>query len=200
MMDLHPRLTQQMLEIRFGEMARQAHSVETTLPCEHYERDEDVLPNRVLLAGLQLAAGVAIDGRVRQRAMRPLMALAETVQSVSLNAGTLRTLERGKSRLLAAYDPVFGLIRLLLAGRGISMRESVDSLPLPGFLFNMNLLFQQALGRFFRESLEGVTVLEQYSVADMFEYQPLFNPRRKHGSGSTIPPLASHEARCTFDR
>lgn len=165
--------------ILFGQMTRQAHSPAATLPCEYYERDEDVLPNRVLCAGLKLAAGVAIDASVRQRAMRPLMALRETVQPISLNATTLRTLEHSKSRLLAGYTPAFELIQLLMAGKGISMRDSEDSLPLPGFLFNMNLLFQQALGRFFRESMQNITVLEQYSVADLFEYQALFNPRRK---------------------
>lgn len=165
--------------ILFGDMARHTGSVSAALPCAYYERDEDVLPNRILLAGLSLGARVAIDPSVRQRTMRPLMALAETVQSTSLNAGTFRTLERATSRLLASYEPAFKIIRLLMAGQGISTRDSEESLPLPGFLFNMNLLFQQALGRFFRESLETVAVLEQYSVSEMFEYQPMFNPRRK---------------------
>jgi len=163
----------------FGEMLRQAEPTAAELPCEYYERDQDVLPNRVLLAGLRLAAALAIDTSVRQKAMRPLMSLADTVRAVPLNATTFRDLERSKSRLLSAYEPAFRVIRLLMAGQGISTDDSGDSLSLPGFLFNMNLLFQQALGRFFRESLEDAVVLEQYSVADLFAYQPQFNPRRK---------------------
>ena len=40
----------------------------------------------------------------------------------------------------------------------------------------MNMLFQQALGRFLRESLDEVRVEEQHSLRDLFSYQPLFNP------------------------
>jgi 5-methylcytosine-specific restriction enzyme subunit McrC len=40
----------------------------------------------------------------------------------------------------------------------------------------MNVLFQQALGRFLRESLDEVRVEEQHSLRDLFSYQPSFNP------------------------
>lgn len=165
--------------IRFDRLAGSGPAASATLPCEFFDRDEDVLPNRVLLAGLRMAAALSLDGAVRQRVRRPLRALAEHVEPIALNSGTLKQLERSKSRLLAGYEPAFAIIRLLMAGLGVSTQESPDSTPLPGFLFNMNLLFQQALGRFFRETLEGVAVHEQYSVANLFEYQSGFNPRRK---------------------
>jgi 5-methylcytosine-specific restriction enzyme subunit McrC len=164
--------------VLFDRLARTPRAT-ATVPCAYHERDEDVLPNRVLLAGLRLAAALATSTAMRQRAQRPLLALADRVQPVTLNASTMRDLDRIKSRLLGAYEPAFAVIRLLMSGHGISTSDSSASLQLPGFLFNMNVLFQQALGRLFRESLDDVVVHEQYSVTDMFEYQPLFNPRRK---------------------
>jgi hypothetical protein len=67
-----------------------------------------------------------------------------------------------------------------MAGYGISTTHNGDSIELPGFLFDMNLLFQEGLGRFLRDWLVDGKVAEQYRLTDIFRYQPLFNPRRKH--------------------
>ena len=97
-----------------------------------------------------------------------------------LESSTFRALQRGASRLTASYEPAFALIRLLMAGYGISTTHDGESIELPGFLFDMNLLFQEALGRFLRDWLVDGNVAEQYRLKDIFRYQPLFNPRRKH--------------------
>jgi 5-methylcytosine-specific restriction enzyme subunit McrC len=160
-------------------MARQAPAPAVTIPCRFYERDEDVLPNRVLLSGLQLAATLALDARIRRQTLRVAAALKESVRPVTLDASTFQRLGRSRNRLISAYEPAFALIRLLLAGHGISTDFADESHPLPGFLFDMNFLFQQALGRFLEESLEEVRVEEQHSIRDLFSYQPAFNPRGK---------------------
>ena len=54
--------------IDFQAMAGRGSLVEATLPCVHHRRDEDRLINRVLLAGLRLAASVAVDRGLRVRA------------------------------------------------------------------------------------------------------------------------------------
>jgi 5-methylcytosine-specific restriction enzyme subunit McrC len=144
--------------ILFSPLARQASVPAATVPCRYYERDEDVLPNQVLLSGLQFAATLALDARIRRQALRVAAALKESVRPVTLDAFTFQRLSRSRNRLLSAYDPAFALIRLLLAGHGISTDSADESHPLPGFLFDMNLLFQQALGRFLTESLEEVRV------------------------------------------
>jgi 5-methylcytosine-specific restriction enzyme subunit McrC len=165
--------------ILFSPLARQASAAAATVPCRYYERDEDVLPNQVLLSGLQFAATLAFDARIRRQALRVAAALKESVRPVMLNAFTFQRLSRSRNRLISAYDPAFALIRLLLAGHGISTGSVDESHPLPGFLFDMNMLFQQALGRFLTESLEEVRVEEQHSICDLFSYQPSFNPLGK---------------------
>jgi 5-methylcytosine-specific restriction enzyme subunit McrC len=163
----------------FGALARQGPSTAVTLPCRFHERDEDVLPNQVLLAGVRLGAQLAIDRGVRRHAMRAAAALSERVQTVPLTAFTMARLERARSRLLDAYQPAFALIRLLMGGQGVSTHEAEESFPLPGFLFDMNVLFQNALGRFLTESLDDTHVSQQHHLSDFFAYQRSFNPRRK---------------------
>ena len=165
--------------ILFSALARHASAPAATIPCRFHERDEDVLPNQVLLSGLQVAATLALDARIRRRALRAAAALRESVRPVTLDASVFGRLNRARNRLLSAYEPAFALIRLLLAGHGIATDAADESHPLPGFLFDMNVLFQQALGRFLRESLEGVRVEEQHSIRDLFSYQPSFNPLRR---------------------
>jgi 5-methylcytosine-specific restriction enzyme subunit McrC len=165
--------------ILFSRLARSGPATSAVLPCRFFERDENVWANRVLLAGLRLAARVALDPVVRARARRATAMLAESVQTVNLNPSTFRALKRSASRLTAAYEPAFALIRLLMAGCGISATHRGETLELPGFLFDMNLLFQEGVGRFLREWLADATVAEQYRLTDIFGYQPLFNPRRK---------------------
>ena len=47
--------------IDFQAMAGRGSLVEAKLPCVHHRRDQDRLINRVLLAGVRLAASVAAD-------------------------------------------------------------------------------------------------------------------------------------------
>ncbi len=149
-----------------------------TLPCRYHERDEDVLPNRVLLTGLRVAARVALDSGVRARVLKPASILASFVSPADLTPVTFRALERGRSRLTAAYDVAFDLIRLLLEGEGISTTPGDHAHRLPGFLFDMNRLFQDALGRFLGEWLPDGSVETQYPLRHIFNYQSGFNPLR----------------------
>jgi 5-methylcytosine-specific restriction enzyme subunit McrC len=149
------------------------------VPCRYFERDENVWANRVLLAGLRLAGRVALDPAIRARALRSAAPLVDHVDAVALNHSTLRALQRSASRLTSAYEPAFALIRQLMAGHGISATTGAESIELPGFLFDMNLLFQEALGRFLRDWLADAQVVEQHQLKEVFRYHPLFNPRHK---------------------
>ena len=150
-----------------------------SLPCRFDERHENVLPNRVLLAGLDLAARLAVDPDIKARAQRLKSTLADRVELVALTQDTFRALKAGSSRLTSAYEPAFRLVRLLVAGSGIALGEGAERTKLPGFLLDMNRLFQDVLERFLREWLEGTTVLPQYRLQDVFRYEPGFNPRRQ---------------------
>jgi 5-methylcytosine-specific restriction enzyme subunit McrC len=171
-------LAQPRGRIQFAQLAR-APMTTAVLPCRVVERDEDVLVNRVLLAGLQAGARLAISPLARTRAQRVAHMLADRVQPARLDAQTFRRLARESSRLTTAYEPAFALIRMLVSGSGVEAETDAERAVLPGFLFDMNRFFQDAVERFLREWLEDATVLPQARLRQIFRYDPFMNPRRR---------------------
>ena len=167
--------------IVFDRLARQLPTEMVSVPCRFHVRDDNFLPNQVLLAGLKLGQQLAVDARVRSRAGTPAALLAESVQPAPLNANIFQKLRQTDSRLTIGYNPALRLIQLLAAGYGISFTAGREQSPLPGFLFNMNQLFQDVLGRFLRESLLDVDVAEQHELNDLYRYLPGF-------AGTKTPP------------
>lgn len=164
--------------ILFSRFAREPLTT-AKLPCRFEERHENVLPNRVLLTGLVLARRLAVDSEVQARISRLVATLTDRVQPVPLSEETFRALVREGNRLTTAYEPAVALIRLLIAGAGIGLDAGAERTELPGFLFDMNRLFQDVVERFLREWLEDSTVMPQHRLQDMFRYDPAYNPRRQ---------------------
>jgi 5-methylcytosine-specific restriction enzyme subunit McrC len=165
--------------ILFDVLAAQGAITSASLPCSYHDRDEDILPNRVLRAGLELGAQSAFDSVVRTRALQTAALMRESVGHASLEPNTFKLLARHTGRLTSHYAPAFRLIRLLQAGHGISPIPDGPTIPLPGFLFDMNVLFQEALGRFLREWTPNAQLREQYRLAEVFRYRSEYNPRQK---------------------
>jgi 5-methylcytosine-specific restriction enzyme subunit McrC len=161
--------------ILFAPLARQS-TAQATLPCRHHLRNDNALPNRVLLSGLVHAATLCTDPMVRTRALRLAGELRLTVSPVRLGGNTFAAVERSSNRLTAAYEPALRLIRLLVAGQGISTLPGESRVTLPGFMFDMNFLFQEVLGRFLQDWLLGADVQEQHQLKDIFTYDAAFNP------------------------
>jgi 5-methylcytosine-specific restriction enzyme subunit McrC len=75
------------------------------------------------------------------------------------------------------YVPAITLIEMLLAGEGMSMDESHPELHLPGFLFDMNIFFQELLSRFLTEHLQEYTIQTQFEIEGMLVY--VNNPHKR---------------------
>ena len=66
----------------------------------------------------------------------------------------LARVERERTRLTAAYEPAHCLITLLWSGAGMpdALEDiSAGTTPIPGFLWNMAMLFERFVARFLRE-------------------------------------------------
>lgn len=154
-------------------------TIESALPCTHHPRVEDSTLNRVLLAGIALAGAIASDIHLRREARRLTSLLADTVSSIRLGAEVLQSCLDTLNRLTSSYEPALAIIRLLSEARGVCFSGETDEMRLPGFLFDMNRLFQALVSRFLHDGLPAHTIRDEHRLRGMIEYAAGFNPRRR---------------------
>ncbi|NOK06669.1 MULTISPECIES: McrC family protein [Myxococcus] len=142
-----------------------------SLPCSHHTLSTDIPENRMVRAGLKLAADAAYSPALRAELARTERYWGEVCGSMVLDAACLRRLEHGLTRLTAAYAPILRLVSLLHEGRGMS--DSLEDLApgeerLPGFLWDMALLFERFVERFLREHLRDAEVSRQRRIEGLY--------------------------------
>jgi 5-methylcytosine-specific restriction enzyme subunit McrC len=165
--------------IDFGQVAHSLATAKSSLTCTYYSRSEAVLLNRVLLAGLRLAAWVGTDSQLTARVFRLAQILEASVPAMRLAKADLDNARRVIDRRSTVYSSALTLIDLLVNGMGISITEAADPVQMPGFLFDMNRFFQSLISRFLHEELAEFSLQDEHRLKGIFEYDPANNPKRR---------------------
>jgi 5-methylcytosine-specific restriction enzyme subunit McrC len=165
--------------INFTKLPHTLAAAKSAVACTYYNRSDAVLLNRVLLAGLRLAARVSTDNHLTVRVLRLSQMLEDTIPTTQLTTAELDNAIRVIDRRTTAYSSALTLIGILFNGMGVSIAEPTGAVPMPGFLFDMNIFFQSLISRFLHDELSEFSIQDERHLTGIFEYDPAHNPKRR---------------------
>lgn len=142
------------------------------LRCAFDELTLDHALNQILAAGLRVASRLVVGRRLSMDLARAADRLLPNVtrRRLSLDEvmSTLVRLDRRSSH----YRPVLSLIALLAQGCGLDQLDGSGSTSLPGFMVDMNRVFERFLERHLqRHAPPGVVVERQGDLSPAFAYR-----------------------------
>lgn len=150
-----------------------------TLPCQYYDRNENIRLNQVLFAGLRLAENLTASSYLRQILIRLTERLALLIEPVSLNHSIIEMTKKSITRLTDRYIPALNMITLLYELQSVQLESGTERVFLAGHFFDMNLFFETLVSKLLKTLPQEYKVLDQYRLNHLFAYDSAHNPQRR---------------------
>lgn len=166
-------------KIEFTKIAKKGGIIEPYLPCSNFKRIENNYLNQSLLAGLNFSIQMTDDIELKSLLRKTSKILSQNVSEVQLSKKIISLAQTSINRLTLTYQPALTLIERLFNSLGLSLDQNDEQIKLPGFLFDMNLFFQELIGKFLREYLTNYQIQEQFRLKKMLSYNANHNPQLK---------------------
>lgn len=143
-----------------NELSRNLPLSRAALPCRHHPYTADILCNRVVASGLQLASRGIRSPRLRSALHAAATQWQRECEPAVLTPALLDAADRDRSRLQQRYAPTHALVRAFFEKSGPA--DDLQSGPdlLHGALWNMATLFERAVARYLSEHLPAPWVVD----------------------------------------
>jgi len=166
--------------IDINRLCSQGGLIRDKLPCRYFNRDENNILNRVLLAGMKLGIKLVSDDELKVKLQRLCSIMEESIEPMNLSRSNLQLAKDSVDRLTGRYSAVLEIINILYESQGIQLEDESRYISLKGYFFDMNAFFETLVGRLLADYAAEYTVKDQFSLYNMFIYTPGFNPRRRN--------------------
>jgi 5-methylcytosine-specific restriction endonuclease McrBC regulatory subunit McrC len=164
-------------KLLLSQLARRPIGTRIEAPCRYTHRTPDVPLNRLVLAALQALRPAVLDRRLRFELHAREALFREICELAPLSYPVLQEARASMDRRSAYYEPVLRLAELVLESAGPTFVDGRTE-RLPGFLFNMDRLFERFVARLWREHVPpGLRVQSQESLRTAYRYR--VNPHRR---------------------
>jgi 5-methylcytosine-specific restriction enzyme subunit McrC len=158
-------------KLLFSELARQPHRMRLEAPCRYSRRTADVPLNRLMLAALGALRPRVGDAGLRFELHRQESLLTELCEPLPLTGDLLTAARESTDRRTSYYAGITRLAALILSARGPSVTEG-EREQLPGFLFDMDRMFESFVARLFAEfAPAAIRVQAQQSSREAYRYR-----------------------------
>lgn len=165
--------------ININKLCAQRGLTKDKLPCKYYNREENNILNRILLAGLKLGLRLVLDTELKVKLHRLCSNMEEEIDNITLSRESLQLARNSINRLTDRYSAALEIINILYESQGIQLEDSSSHISLKGYFFDMNDFFETLVGRLLADCADGYIVKDQFSLHNMFIYTPGFNPWRR---------------------
>lgn len=156
------------------------HPRTSTIRCTYDEFLVDHDINRILAAGVRLAAKVMDSSDLRLDLARTADRFFRDISTIQLNFDVIHSHLENLDRRSSHYRTALTLIALIHQGTKLGEHTEYGEMPLSSFLLNMNMVFERFIERYLKlHAPEDVVIKGQDVRSEMFSY--LENPSRwKH--------------------